>query len=199
MQYTITINQPKALEWGLNVPQAILFGHLYQAQEAFGLPAFTITTQDIADALPLVSDKPDTILRMLNGLARADLIGLSSRFGIAVIAITSKGLEWIVPDDYDVSHLVREVEISPAKKSNKKPIPKAVRQFVLMRDGLTCLRCGCTEEFRLSADHVVPEALGGEAIPENLQTLCMPCNRWKGIKSIDFRVSVRPKTAEATL
>lgn len=188
---TFTVCQPKAIEWGLNIPHAFLFGYLYQAQESRGLPTFIIAIQEIADAAPMVSEKPDTILRMLKSLKRSGLIALTHGSGLAVISITDKGLEWLVPGDYDVSHLVREVSITPNKKNAKKPIPKAVREFVLMRDGLICLRCGCADEFSLSADHVVPEVHGGKATPDNLQTLCMPCNRWKGTKTIDFRVSVR--------
>ncbi|WP_450091450.1 HNH endonuclease [Pseudomonas botevensis] len=62
-----------------------------------------------------------------------------------------------------------------------------MRARVFSRDGYTCLRCGCSVLLRLRADHVVPESLGGEASLENLQTLCMSCNSWKGVQTIDFR------------
>ncbi|MEE1869055.1 HNH endonuclease [Pseudomonas sp. 119P] len=73
------------------------------------------------------------------------------------------------------------------RRSNKKPIPQGVRALVFERDGWACLRCGCSKQHRLRADHVVPESKGGLATLQNLQTLCMTCNSWKGVKTIDFR------------
>ena len=48
-----------------------------------------------------------------------------------------------------------------------------------------CLRCGSTEN--LSADHVIPLALGGSNSIDNIQPLCVGCNCWKNTKVIDFR------------
>lgn len=59
-------------------------------------------------------------------------------------------------------------------------IPDAVRQFVYNRDGRRCLYCGTGES--LSLDHIHPYSLGGSDEPENLQTLCRPCNSRKGAK-----------------
>ncbi|WP_255326985.1 HNH endonuclease [Pseudomonas juntendi] len=75
---------------------------------------------------------------------------------------------------------------APAKPSyRKKVISPRVRLSVFERDGYACLRCGSRADLR--ADHVVPEVQGGEATEENLQTLCAPCNSWKGAKTVDFR------------
>lgn len=63
----------------------------------------------------------------------------------------------------------------------KQPIPQALRQQVFERDGHRCVRCESI--MRLSADHIVAEAQGGQATLENLQTLCMPCNNEKGTKA----------------
>lgn len=53
------------------------------------------------------------------------------------------------------------------------------------RDGRRCLSCG--SEKRLTLDHIVPLSKGGTNRPDNLQTLCMPCNSKKGTKVIDYR------------
>lgn len=75
---------------------------------------------------------------------------------------------------------------APTKPSyRKKVIGPRIRLAVFERDGYACLRCGSRSDLR--ADHVVPEVQGGEASEENLQTLCAPCNSWKGTKTIDFR------------
>ncbi len=100
MQFTITINQVKALEWGLNSQQALLFAFIY------GCPSWTkpVTTDDgvffalskakIVEELPLLTDKPDTAYRMLKALDEAGLIQLSSTSNITLFRLTAKAAEW---------------------------------------------------------------------------------------------------------
>lgn len=71
--------------------------------------------------------------------------------------------------------------------AKKAVISQGLRTKVFERDMYRCLRCG--DHTRLCADHITPESKGGEAILENLQTLCLPCNSWKGVETIDFRGS----------
>lgn len=51
--------------------------------------------------------------------------------------------------------------------------------------GEKCLASGVTDG--LSADHVIPLALGGSNGIENIQPLCVGCNSKKGIKAVDYR------------
>jgi hypothetical protein len=100
MQFTVTINQVKALEWGLNSQQALLFAFIY------GCPSWTkpITTDDgiffalskakIVEELPLLTDKPDTAYRLLKALDEAGLIELSSTSSITLFRLTPKAAEW---------------------------------------------------------------------------------------------------------
>lgn len=100
MQFTVTINQVKALEWGLNSQQALLFAFVY------GCPSWTkpIKTEDgiffalskakITEELPLLTDKPDTAYRMLKALEEAGLIELSSTSNITLFRLTAKAVEW---------------------------------------------------------------------------------------------------------
>ena len=100
MQFTLTINQVKALEWGLNSQQALLFAFIY------GCPSWTkpIKTDDgiffalskakIIEELPLLTDKPDTAYRMLKALEEAGLIELSSTSNITLFRLTGKAIEW---------------------------------------------------------------------------------------------------------
>ncbi|SDY30271.1 phage replication protein [Pseudomonas sp. NFIX28] len=100
MQFTITINQVKALEWGLNSQQALLFAFIY------GCPSWTkpVKTDDgiffalskakIVEELPLLTDKPDTAYRMLKVLDEAGLIELSSTSNITLFRLTEKAVEW---------------------------------------------------------------------------------------------------------
>jgi hypothetical protein len=64
----------------------------------------------------------------------------------------------------------------------KAPIPKELRWAVWERDDFTCQHCGARRN--LSIDHIVPEALGGLTVIENLQTLCGPCNSAKGTRLV---------------
>lgn len=57
-----------------------------------------------------------------------------------------------------------------------------IRNLVFERDGWECVFCGRRK--KLTADHVLPLCKGGTHDPENLQTLCAPCNRAKGEKLI---------------
>lgn len=54
-----------------------------------------------------------------------------------------------------------------------------VKQFIWTRDEGRCAQCGSDSE--LQYDHVIPVALGGSSDAENLQILCGPCNRRKGV------------------
>lgn len=57
-------------------------------------------------------------------------------------------------------------------------IASRVRPMIFARDGFRCRRCGATE--RLEVDHIIPIVLCGDNDTNNLQTLCLPCNRRKG-------------------
>src|SRR5690349_3613319 len=59
----------------------------------------------------------------------------------------------------------------------KIPAHRALREFVIHRDGYRCKRCGSSE--RLVADHIVSRRNGGAHSPSNLQCLCERCNARK--------------------
>lgn len=52
--------------------------------------------------------------------------------------------------------------------------------------GWHCLACGL-ESDRLTIGHIIPHSKGGPLTLENVQPLCMPCNRRQGKKVIDYR------------
>ncbi len=59
-----------------------------------------------------------------------------------------------------------------------RSISPGTRAAVLDRDGHQCSYCGSTDN--LTIDHILPVALGGLSIIENLRTLCGHCNTSKG-------------------
>lgn len=100
MQFTVTINQAKALEWGLNSQQALLFAFVYGCP-SWANPVktdsgifFALSKAKITEELPLLTDKPDTAYRMLKALEEAGLIELSSTSNITLFRLTAKAAEW---------------------------------------------------------------------------------------------------------
>jgi 5-methylcytosine-specific restriction enzyme A len=51
---------------------------------------------------------------------------------------------------------------------------------VFRRDRFTCQECGSHDE--LEVDHIIPVSRGGANELANYQTLCMACNRKKGVR-----------------
>lgn len=62
----------------------------------------------------------------------------------------------------------------------KRKLRDSLRRAVFERDGYRCRECGTDE--RLSVDHIYPEVKGGSDDLDNLQTLCVSCNRLKGAR-----------------
>lgn len=67
-------------------------------------------------------------------------------------------------------------------ESRRGAISGRVRTLVYRRDGYACLECGTDDITKLTLDHRVPITLGGSDDPENLRTLCKPCNSRKGAR-----------------
>jgi len=100
MQFTVLINQVKALEWGMTAQQAMLFAFIYQVP-SWARPVvidqktyYAISKAKIVEELPLLTDKPDTAYRMLKCLEVIEVIDLSSTSKITLIRITEKGRQW---------------------------------------------------------------------------------------------------------
>jgi DNA-binding PadR family transcriptional regulator len=100
MKYTITINQAKSLEWGLNAQQALLFAFVYECP-SWTNPVktdegifFALSKSKIVEELPLLTDKADTAYRLLKALEKAGLIELSSTSRITLFRLTEKAKQW---------------------------------------------------------------------------------------------------------
>lgn len=105
MQFTVTINQVKALEWGLNSQQALLFAFVYgcpswaKAVKTDDGIFFVLSKAKIIEELPLLTDKPDTAYRMLKVLQEVGLIQLSSTSSVTLFRLTEKAAEWNKKED----------------------------------------------------------------------------------------------------
>ncbi|MDP2505404.1 DnaT-like ssDNA-binding domain-containing protein [Oceanobacter sp. 3_MG-2023] len=115
MQFSIYINQPRALEWGLNFPQAALFSFLYEAPcwakpiAQGGEVWISVSKDKVMDELPLLTDKPDTIKRHMKALEAAGLIVRKTLFrgkdSIPLFRLTEKAKGWNRLDDHEASEL----------------------------------------------------------------------------------------------
>ena len=100
MQYLVAINQVKAVEWGLNAQQAMLFAFLHQvptwanARQIDGHTYFNIGKGKICEELPLLTDKHDTAYRLMKQLAKLDLIVMTSCDNRTYMRLTEKGVTW---------------------------------------------------------------------------------------------------------
>jgi 5-methylcytosine-specific restriction enzyme A len=62
-------------------------------------------------------------------------------------------------------------------KTPRIPIPPSVRKYVFERDNYQCQSCGKTHlQTKLTIDHIIPLARGGQNDMSNLHTLCFTCN-----------------------
>lgn len=100
MQYTVTVNQSRALEWGLNAQQAMLFAFVYECPSwakpvtQDGVVYYALAKSKIVQELPLLTDKPDTAYRLLKQLEGKGLITLSSTASITLVGLTALGKQW---------------------------------------------------------------------------------------------------------
>lgn len=100
MRFSLFINQAKAMEWGLNVQQAILFSYLHDLPTwgkctVINGEAFWWSGKDkVICELPILTDKPDTVKRHMAALEKAGLIERITHQNRPLVRITDKGKQW---------------------------------------------------------------------------------------------------------
>lgn len=68
-----------------------------------------------------------------------------------------------------------------------RKIDKEQREKILARDGYICLKCGETNQEKLTMDHIDVNAEGDKNRDDNVQTLCQLCNVTKAQATTDYR------------
>jgi hypothetical protein len=76
-------------------------------------------------------------------------------------------------------HLNDSGEISETSIPPVRKVSPGTRFLVFQRDSYTCRICK-DAGVKLEVDHIKPYSTGGSNHMDNLQTLCVPCNRGKG-------------------
>ncbi|WP_261840975.1 DnaT-like ssDNA-binding domain-containing protein [Aliamphritea ceti] len=129
MQYSLFINQVRMVEWELNLQQAVLFGFLYElpswsdSKPIKGQLFYWISKEKIAEELPAISPKPDTIKRYMATLEKQGLIERAVVNNRVYVRITRKGKQWNKAEAKSAASKVGKK--IPAKRSgagNKSPL-----------------------------------------------------------------------------
>lgn len=85
-------------------------------------------------------------------------------------------------------------------RRKRRPIPHAIRFYVLRRDKFTCQYCGRkAPDVVLHIDHIKAVAHGGSNHPNNLLVACVGCNVGKGTEGIDSHEERTPTLKEDLL
>ncbi len=104
MKFFSTINNVKAMEWGLQINQAYLFSWIYElpswaSSVIIGNDVYYYASKNKAvKELPLLTDKVDTMYRYYKQLEGLGLITLKKIDGHDYISITQKGKQWYYND-----------------------------------------------------------------------------------------------------
>ena len=124
MQFSIYINQPRAMEWGLNLQQATLFAFLYDVpnwateviidDRAF----YWVAKGKILDELPVLTSKDDTVKRYMAVLEKAGLIERKTHKNMPLVRLTDKGKTWNCSDQVG-----KKIPTSGGVESGKKSRP----------------------------------------------------------------------------
>lgn len=100
MRYSLSIDQPKSVEWGLNINQAHLFSLLTQlnmwAQEIIidGKTYYFASRNMVIKEIPLCYSKPDTVYKAFCKLRDLNLIEYKKFGSKDLIRIAEKGMSW---------------------------------------------------------------------------------------------------------
>jgi 5-methylcytosine-specific restriction endonuclease McrA len=80
--------------------------------------------------------------------------------------------------------LETEKRSSLTPKDARSVVTPQLRRRIFARDGHKCKACSGPPPLEL--DHIIPVSKGGSSEPENLQSLCVPCNRKKGASILEI-------------
>ena len=98
-------------------------------------------------------------------------------------------LKYHTNTEYKLKEINRLTKYNILRIHNKRTTGKITQEIIdklLKLSSNRCLKCGSKD--KLSIDHIIPVIKNGTNCIDNLQILCLPCNKSKGTKIIDYRL-----------
>lgn len=121
----------------------------------------------------MTKKQPNPLQKMVRGFLR-DLINNANE---------QKPTKYSKPKPKNLNLDNPKLENKSKNKKQSRHIPASVRVSVLTRDNYQCRFCGRkSTQVQLEIDHIKPFSKGGTHEINNLQTLCIDCNRGKGAR-----------------
>lgn len=187
------VNQVIAINLDLTLTQSIHLDYLVKRALISDEPRIFLSRNQTVAKLPVIFNRLDSAYRSLRELESVGAIEVFSTGKIDVIEVSPEILsKWLPKSNQDhILYLFMQdlkdytpphTEPSVPKKK-KRLISNKVKQVVFERDKYRCQNCDT--HLNLSIDHIQPESRGGDESMDNLQTLCITCNKSKGTKTMD--------------
>lgn len=129
MQYSLFLNQVRMVEWSLNLQQAVLFSFLYElpswceSKQVDGKAFYWISKEKVAEELPAISPKPDTIKRYMASLEKLGVIERVVVSNKTHVRITDKGRTWNKAETQEGAGKVGKKIPTTKAKAGKKSRP----------------------------------------------------------------------------
>lgn len=132
MKYFLSLDLIHLKEWGLNPSQGMLFAYLFNVP-TWATPEqldgetfyFCCRSNIITDTGGTITDKPDTIYRLLKDLDKAGVIQYAKNGRKDLIRITNKGKKWSFHNSENFPNFVKQGENSenfPGKLGKKSEL-----------------------------------------------------------------------------
>lgn len=125
MKYFLSLDLIHLKEWGLNPSQGMLFAYLFNVPtwanpeqlegETF---YFCCRSNIITDTGGTITDKPDTIYRLLKDLDKAGVIQYAKKGRKDLVRITDKGRKWSFQNPENFPNFIKP-EVNPEKNPSK--------------------------------------------------------------------------------
>lgn len=100
MKYFPIFNQTKALDWGLNVSEALVFDYLYELPSwansivLYGNMYYFAAREKVCEELPIVTQKPDTMYRIFKSLQDKGLIEIYKLNKVDFVRLLEPAKRW---------------------------------------------------------------------------------------------------------
>lgn len=98
----------------------------------------------------------------------------------AFVIYINEGEQEVLSQEEKIPAILKKSEGTKIEHKTKRNISWRLRYIIMKRDNFKCLKCGRSpstdSNVILNVDHKTAYSKGGETVPENLETLCMPCN-----------------------